>query len=581
MRNNKEKASRFVFLFLLINLFLLSCSEDKLIVEPPPPPPPPPPVEDTLQIEPTLQFLDYAEMGTRVGAGDFDKDTLLMLGNMHEGIWDYELTIESYTEKGELIIEGKEIKLANLLKIETWIDFSEEDSIEITLLLSSDTFNVEKHPVNLKIKNEMYCIRTWRDLQCMSYDLKGDYVLGNDIVFPERATDDFPEQGFIPIGTGGPDGAATLNAFKGSLNGLGFKIENFFIDRKNMNYVGLFGMFANTSNIKDFSIELTQREDDNCIQGGSYVGGIAGYIEENCVIENCKVNGNISGKDYVGGISGYLSKNSMLNLCRATGNISGEEYTGGLVGYCETGGTVLTCFTEGAVFAESYYAGGLTGYNNGEIENCQIGSPDNFSEIRGLDYVGGLTGHNGGSLKGCRTNATINGRHSVGGVCGYATVSSLFEQCCSKIEVNGITRVGGFGGYNTGRIYDCYTKGNVTGVSVVGGFVGEFENEITNCYASVNISGGTSNVGGFLGTNDGTATGCYWNITINPGSASVGTGSDFGIEAKTANDFISFTGAVIPREIFVGWDFAGVWENEVPISLNEEFPGLKSEFNFE
>ncbi len=570
-----------VFLFLLTGVLLFSCNEDKLEVKPLLPPPPPPPVQDTLHINPNLVFKGYAPIDNRIGFGDLTKDTLLLLANMHEGIWDYRLQIESYTEMGELVVEGKEIKLANLLKAETWIGFSDKDSIEINLYLSSDTFNIENQKVSLKIKNEMYCIRTWRDLQCMNYDLKGNYVLGNDIIFPERATEGFPEQGFIPVGTGGPDGAPTLNAFKGSLNGYGFKIKNFFIDRKNINYVGLFGMLANTSDIKDFSIILADRQDDACIQGGDYVGGIAGYIHENCVVENCKLTGNISGNSYVGGICGYLAKNSMLNLCRATGNISGEEFVGGLVGYTQTGGTILTSFTEVSVLSDGNYTGGLTGFSNGEIENCQVGSPANIASIKGVDYVGGLTGHNGGKIEGCRTNADVSGRNSVGGICGYAALTSVAIQCCAKTDVNGITRVGGFSGYNTGQISNCYALGEITGTSAVGGFIGEFHNEITNSYASVQIHGGVSNIGGFLGTNNGTATTCYWNISINQGVASVGYGSDFGIEAKNTEDFTDFNGTVIPRDIFVGWDFANIWENEVPISLNEDFPGLKFEFNFE
>ena len=72
--------------------------------------------------------------------------------------------------------------------------------------------------------------------------------------------------------------------------------------------------------------------------------------------------------------------------------------------------------------------------------------------------------------------------------------------------------VGGFVGYNLGRIEKCYSKGNVSNVLgsgnnwFVGGFVGFNESfgegTIEECYAIANVTGTSRYVGGFAGNND-------------------------------------------------------------------------------
>ena len=141
------------------------------------------------------------------------------------------------------------------------------------MTLYSEDYIMTEHTDSFSFVNEMYLIRSWQDLQAMCYDPMGSYSLKNDITFPEPATEGFPEQGFVPVGTAGPSAAFLLNAFKGSLNGYGYKIKNFSIDRADLNYVGLFGVIAD-ANIKDLYLEISS----SGIRGGSYVGAIAGYV---------------------------------------------------------------------------------------------------------------------------------------------------------------------------------------------------------------------------------------------------------------------------------------------------------------
>jgi len=556
---------------------MAACSEEKMIPEPPPPPPP---VEeiDSLVISPTLEVQGYSNKKNRLGAGDYTCDTLFIISNLPNGNWEYTLSLGESIQAGIIQVNNETAKIPNQQKEENWLKFLVYDSICIHITLYSDDFIMAQHEDSFTFKNEAYKIRTWQDLQAMRYDLMGNYELQNDITFPEPATEGFPEQGFLPIGTAGPSSAFLINAFKGSLNGFGYKIVNFSIDRADLNYVGLFGVLADAT-IKDISLEISSKG----ISGGNYVGAISGYIAQKSTIENCKVIGNINGLNQVGGIAGEININSVISLSRTTGNIKGINYVGGIVGKANQGSNISTSFVEGIVNGNNYL-GGLVGQNKSTIYNSQSGGQTNNIQIIGKSFTGGLCGYNNGEIIGCRViNGRVEGEINLGGIIGYADSLSLCQESCSKINIKGDSRVGGLVGYNKGIIDNSYALGQVEGGSFVGGLVGEFFSQATNSYVSIDVIGSsTSSSGAFMGSNNGTMTNCYYDEEKKTPSRSVGNDdSDFGLEPKSQTDFLNFSALQIPRNIFVGWDFKSVWENEVPLANNEKYPGLKREFNFE
>jgi hypothetical protein len=562
--------------FMWLVLVMGSCSKEVLIPEPPPPPPPIEEV-DSLVISPKFRVLSYSDKADRFGGGDFSRDTLFLLSNIPDGSWEYTLKLGGEIQVGRVEVVDEQAKIANNHRVETWLECVTDDSITLYMTLYSEDYIMTEHTDSFSFVNEMYLIRSWQDLQAMCYDPMGSYSLKNDITFPEPATEGFPEQGFVPVGTAGPSAAFLLNAFKGSLNGYGYKIKNFSIDRADLNYVGLFGVIAD-ANIKDLYLEISS----SGIRGGSYVGAIAGYVARKSVIENCKVIGNVSGLNQVGGIAGEIEMHSAITLSRTTGGVEGKNYVGGIVGTAREGSSVSTSFVEGKINGNDYL-GGLVGHNKSILDNSQAGGEINSIEISGGNFIGGLCGYNNGEILGCRViNAGIEGKNDIGGLTGFADTLSVHRESCSKAGVNGEIRVGGMIGSNHGKISNSYVIGKVEGQSYVGGLVGDFYSEVTNSYASADVSG-TSLVssGSFMGINNGSMISCYYDNERSTLSRPTGNNRDFGLEAKDKNAFISFSALQIPREIFTQWDFESIWENEVPLAGNEQLPGLKREFNFE
>lgn len=115
------------------------------------------------------------------------------------------------------------------------------------------------------------------DLQGMQYDLAGEYELVTDI--------DCTGIDFFPIGT-------TRTPFIGKLDGKGHKISNLSINKKNTDYVGLFGVIYKNIKIQNLTLENVN------ILGGDYVGALIGMaripIDNN--VFNIKVQGKIAGK---------------------------------------------------------------------------------------------------------------------------------------------------------------------------------------------------------------------------------------------------------------------------------------------
>ena len=139
--------------------------------------------------------------------------------------------------------------------------------------------------------------------------------------------------------------------------------------------------------------------------GRRYVG-LFGYnvgVIKNLGVENFTVNVSYGGYVYAGGLVGYNSGDIMNSY--ATGDVSATStstsyvaYAGGLVG--SNSGDITNSYATGEVSATSSYAyaGGLVGYNSGDILNSY--ATGNVSATGSSNaYAGGLVGRNsGGSI---------------------------------------------------------------------------------------------------------------------------------------------------------------------------------------
>jgi len=102
-------------------------------------------------------------------------------------------------------------------------------------------------------------------------------------------------------------------SFFGSFDGNGYLISNLYINRKDEDNVGLFG-----------------------ILGGIISAGRTGYISRTGVISRIGLdNVDISGRNYVGGLAGEKSM-AKVTSSFVTGYVTGERQVGGLVGHFET-----------------------------------------------------------------------------------------------------------------------------------------------------------------------------------------------------------------------------------------------------
>ncbi|MDR2971922.1 MAG: hypothetical protein LBU83_08350, partial [Bacteroidales bacterium] len=179
------------------------------------------------------------------------------------------------------------------------------------------------------------------------------YKLRNDI---DLSTYQFGE-GWIPIGL------AEIGGFRGNFNGNNKKITGLYMFTGTY-YAGLFGVLQEGGTITNLGVENVN------VWGVSFsIGGLVGWINENCVVSNCYVTGIISGnrdEGYVGGITGVNS--GTVEKCYFSGEIEvrSEKGTGGIAGFCYDG-SILNCYSTGKIGMGAGIVGII---QNGIVNNC-------------------------------------------------------------------------------------------------------------------------------------------------------------------------------------------------------------------
>ncbi len=224
-------------------------------------------------------------------------------------------------------------------------------------------------------------------------------------------------------------------------------------------------------------------------QGTSYAifGGVYGTIK------NLNVNGNITvsggGQDLrCALLCGYLNGGT-IESCNVIGNVNstanvggiGSAGTGLIVGRCD--GTIQYCTGSGNVTGPGY-VGGIAGQLGGLEFLAQSGR----GYVKGCSFVGSVTATPGGWTE----SALLNLGSFAGGICGFATNSSIIELCYVKADVvsPGITTgVGGstpiafesivVGGIGMPTVINNYCEGTVNGNKI------DTKKEITNSNGTV------------------------------------------------------------------------------------------------
>ncbi len=414
-----------------------------------------------------------------------------------------------------------------------------------------------------------YLIYDIFDLQNMSNDLSGDYIIMNDI--DATATVGWnTEAGFDPVGD-------DITRFNGSLEGQGYTITGLTINRSTENYVGLFGYTHDWAEIKNVVLE------DVNISGQDNTGALAGWNRG--TINDCQIKGNVSGNVYTGGV---LGRNyGTISDCFKNGKVTGSSRVGGFVGY--NGATIQRCNTTTDTVTGSSYIGGFAGQNGNTLSYCS--ATTNY--VNGTsERVGGLVGYNTVRVEFCYAKANTNGNSRyVSGLVGYNFNAAVIDYCAAEGTVFGVgdyvgglagcnyynilksystcdvtgqdQYTGGLVGYLWGDIRDSYNTGNVSGNNDVGGLTGFNHNDgfgmddtIDNCY-STGVITGNSNVGAIVGVQDGsdstTLYDCFWDNQTS--GTDIGYGAGF-----NANGVGKNTTEMKKQATFTGWNFATIWD---------------------
>lgn len=214
--------------------------------------------------------------------------------------------------------------------------------------------------------------------------------------------------GWDPIGYYFTD--TNFLAFTGTYNGNGFTISNLYINRPDLNQVGLFGVIEGATVKNTHLINTSNR-------GRSRIGSLIGYVHPNFEtvpiltrVTNCSaISGTISGQAFIGGLIGWNGRGTVskchtdifvtiapnmesvapegkvaygglvgsnmstgvVEYCYTLGNVVGFTSVGGMIGY-QSQALVFNSYSRGNVTAESTFVGGLVGGNlfMSNIDRC-------------------------------------------------------------------------------------------------------------------------------------------------------------------------------------------------------------------
>ena len=345
------------------------------------------------------------------------------------------------------------------------------------------------------------------------------------------------------------------HCFKGTFDGDGHTVSNFTINSENT-CTGLFG--KNNGTIMNLGVENAE------INGYNYAGGVCGFNDDGCTIQNCYSTGAVSGNSEtssaIGGVCGCNNEGTITNcyynkdIFASSGIGDGEGSATGL-----TSEELCNIFGNDEIWQSGVYSGddsridctlpSLIGvgeaqtirlYNFGTSDSTdwqiftEITTADQFMAIGndntswGKNYVLGanidlggeeitpigdsdkpFTGKfdgNGHTV----SNFIINLEDECTGLFGFNN-GTIMNLGVKNAEITGNKFVGGVCGYNSdgGTIKNCYNTGAVSGTEEVGGVCGVNFGTIKDCYNTGAVSGTgetSTNIGGVCGYNDKDST---------------------------------------------------------------------------
>jgi len=294
-------------------------------------------------------------------------------------------------------------------------------SLLIALALTATTVACAPGPVE---------IRDWYDLDAIRNDLRGSYVLMNDLDlttagYVELASGTANEgRGWEPIGT-------YDDGFAGSFDGQGYEIRDLFINRPDQDFVGLFAHISWIRRINNIGVVKNVGMVDADVIGASQAGTLAGH--NGGIVNNSYCSGRVSGYERIGGLVGWnqATLSNSYSIC----SVNGSTRVGGLTGdnwYYE--GIVSDSYSTGRVTGFSK-VGGLVGVNyyGNVTRSYSTGS------VAGSTQTGGLVGYNTATVSNSFWNVETSGQSISAGGTGKTTTQMKSVATFSGAGWNAVT----------------------------------------------------------------------------------------------------------------------------------------------
>ncbi len=300
-----------------------------------------------------------------------------------------------------------------------------EDYIFVTTPNGTGT---EADPFHIYTPAQLDSMR--KNMQCF-YALKKDINIATSTYTSETNSKDY---GWTPIGN--TDTSFGNGNKAAGLDGNGHKIIGLSINRPtSTKSVGLFGRTVNAK-LRNIIFE------DCKVIGEEAVGCLVG-MANTTEINRCAAESSclIKGVSYVGGICGTCYSTT-VSKCRnsakvtssgATGDSCG---TGGIVGWNNVQSRISSCYNNGQVIAVDRPCGGITGFNNANVNNC---GNDKEAYVESNKDTGGIVGKNANSGKVDKSLAFGNivvtnlASLNIGGIAGSTDESAII---CNNVITN-------------------------------------------------------------------------------------------------------------------------------------------------
>ncbi|GAB5466154.1 MAG: hypothetical protein Kapaf2KO_15900 [Candidatus Kapaibacteriales bacterium] len=239
-------------------------------------------------------------------------------------------------------------------------------------------------------------------------DMNANYELDNDIDASE--TREWNEgTGFEPIGSWD-------NHYMGVFDGLGYNINNLYIDRFNVHGGGFLEYLGSEGIVKNLNIISC---DFNLMQD---LGGITAYNYG--IIEGCKVSGSLSVGSVVGGIAGRNFRIISKSICDVV--IKANHIAGGIAGQSSKD-SIVECVVNGNITAKYNMCGGIIGHSEeSTIVNCIV-----YADISAIhEYIGLIGFAKFSGITNClylgKINSEIENLEGAIGECNICNVDKVF-----------------------------------------------------------------------------------------------------------------------------------------------------------